>query len=95
MTICEKVAYIKGLAEGLELDANDKNTKVLNAIIELLEDMALTVEDLEDGSVSRLMQLMKTFQTLKTSFMMMRTITRMRMMKFMKFSVPLVTTSFI
>ena len=49
MTICEKVAYIKGLAEGLELDSNDKNSKVLKAIIELLEDVALTVEDLEDG----------------------------------------------
>ncbi len=49
MTICEKVAYIKGLAEGLELDTNDKNSKVLKAIIDLLEDVALTVEDLEDG----------------------------------------------
>lgn len=49
MTISEKVAYIKGLAEGLELDSNDKNSKVLKSIIELLEDMALTVEDLEDG----------------------------------------------
>jgi hypothetical protein len=49
MTISEKVAYIKGLAEGLELDSADKNSKVLKAIIELLEDVALTVEDLEDG----------------------------------------------
>ena len=49
MTICEKVAYIKGLAEGLDLDSNDKNSKVLKAIIELLDDVALTVEDLEDG----------------------------------------------
>ena len=49
MTISGKVAYIKGLAEGLELDSADKNSKVLKAIIELLEDVALTVEDLEDG----------------------------------------------
>lgn len=49
MTISEKVAYIKGLAEGLDLDANDKNSKVLKAIIDLLEDVALSVEDLEDG----------------------------------------------
>ena len=46
MTISEKVSYIKGLAEGLELDSTDKNSKVLKAIIELLEDVALTVEDL-------------------------------------------------
>ena len=50
MTISEKVAYIKGLAEGLELDSADKNSKVLKAIIELLEDVALTVEDLEDAA---------------------------------------------
>lgn len=49
MTISEKVAYIKGLAEGLNLDCEDKNSKVLKAIIELLEDIALSVEDLEDG----------------------------------------------
>lgn len=49
MTISEKVAYIKGLAEGLALDSEDKNSKVLKAIIDLLEDVALTVEDLEDG----------------------------------------------
>ena len=49
MTISEKVSYIKGLAEGLELDSNDKNSKVLKAMIELLEDVAMTVEDLEDG----------------------------------------------
>ncbi|MBQ4154863.1 MAG: hypothetical protein IJE01_06695 [Clostridia bacterium] len=49
MTISEKVAYIKGLAEGLGLDSEDKNSKVLKAIIDLLEDVALTVEDLEDG----------------------------------------------
>ena len=49
MDILEKCAYIKGLAEGLDLDSNDKNSKVLKAIIELLEDVALTVEDLEDG----------------------------------------------
>ncbi len=49
MTISEKVSYIKGLAEGLELDEKNKNSKILKNIIELLEDMALTVEDLEDG----------------------------------------------
>ena len=34
MEIKEKVAYIKGLAEGLGLDENDKNGKVLAAIID-------------------------------------------------------------
>ncbi len=49
MTNTEKVAYIRGLAEGLELDGNKKEVKVLNAIIELLDDMAMSLSDLEEG----------------------------------------------
>ncbi len=44
MTINEKAAYIKGLAEGLALDASKPETKVMNAIIELLEDITEAVE---------------------------------------------------
>ena len=47
MTNTERVAYIRGLAEGLELDDSKKEVKVINAIIELLDDMALTLSDLE------------------------------------------------
>ncbi len=49
MTITEKVSYIKGLADGLELDENNKQDKLLKAIIDVLEDMATSVADLEDG----------------------------------------------
>ena len=45
----EKVAYIRGLAEGLELDDSKKEVKVLNAIIDLLDDLAMSLADLEDG----------------------------------------------
>lgn len=48
MTTCEKVAYIKGLMEGLSLEENAKETKVLKAIVDVLEDIALSVADLED-----------------------------------------------
>ena len=40
MTISEKVAYIKGLAEGLSLDEATKEGKILSAIIDLLGDMS-------------------------------------------------------
>lgn len=50
MTLTERVAYIRGLMEGLGLDADSKETKVLNAMLELLDDMALTVTDL-DGDI--------------------------------------------
>ena len=50
MEIKEKVAYIKGLAEGLGLDENDKNGKVLAAIIDLLGDMAEEIDAIEENS---------------------------------------------
>lgn len=49
MTITEKVAYLKGLAEGLAIDESKPEAKLINAIIDVLDDMALTVSDLEDG----------------------------------------------
>ena len=49
MEIMEKVAYLKGLAEGMELDTEKKEGKLLAAIIDLLEDIALELEDLWDG----------------------------------------------
>lgn len=49
MTITEKVAYIKGLLEGLNLDENKPEVKVLAAIVDLLDDMSLEVTDIEDG----------------------------------------------
>lgn len=49
MTISEKVAYIKGLMEGMKLDESKDEIKLTQKIIEVLEDMALTVSDLEDS----------------------------------------------
>ena len=48
MTLSERISYIRGLADGLELDNSNKEVKVLNAIIELLDDMALAVESTEE-----------------------------------------------
>ncbi len=49
MTITEKVAYLKGLADGLDLDKEpSKEAKLLTKIIDILEDIGLAVEDLED-----------------------------------------------
>ncbi len=49
MDICEKIAYIKGLAEGLGLDDATKEGKVLAAIIDLLGDITDEICDIEDG----------------------------------------------
>ena len=51
MTVTEKVAYLKGLVEGLDFDKDDKETKVINAVLDVLEDLALAVSDLDDEMV--------------------------------------------
>ena len=48
MEITEKVAYLKGLAEGMELDTDKKEGKLLAAIIDVLDDIALEIEDIKD-----------------------------------------------
>lgn len=47
MNITEKVSYIKGLAEGLNLDESSKEGKVLLAIIDALDDMAHQVDEID------------------------------------------------
>ena len=50
MTTPEKVAYLKGLMEGMELDTSSKEGKLFSMIAEILEDLALDVEDIEDNT---------------------------------------------
>ena len=45
MTITEKVAYLKGLMDGLEIDKTTKEGKIFAAMADVLEDIALTVAD--------------------------------------------------
>ena len=49
MTTSEKVAYLKGLAEGLGIDADKKEGKILSTILDILEDLALDQADLADA----------------------------------------------
>lgn len=48
MTTPEKVAYLKGLADGLNVDKNSAEGKLFTAIIDVLDDLALSVEDITD-----------------------------------------------
>ena len=48
MSVTEKAAYLKGLAEGLEITPDTKEGKLLLAVLDLLDDMALSIADLED-----------------------------------------------
>ena len=49
MTVIEKVAYLRGLADGLKLTDTSAEGKVLLNVIEVLDDLALSVTDLEDA----------------------------------------------
>ena len=48
MTISEKVAYLKGLAEGLALDTETKEGKLIAAIIDVLDEMCEKVGEIEE-----------------------------------------------
>ena len=48
MTATEKVAYLRGLSEGLGVDDTSKEGRVIKAIIDVLDDLAISVTDMED-----------------------------------------------
>lgn len=48
MGISEKVAYLKGLMEGMNLNADSNEGKLFLAIADVLDEIALEVEDLTD-----------------------------------------------
>ena len=48
MTVTERVAYLKGLAAGLEIDPSSKEGKLFQGIIEALDDIAFEVSDLQE-----------------------------------------------
>ena len=53
MTISEKVAYLKGLAEGLDLDTEkSKEGKLISVMIGIREEIGLSLEDLEENDTA-------------------------------------------
>ena len=52
MTISEKSAYLKGLMDGLKLDTESNEGKMIAAIVDLLGDMSRRMVDIEDTSIA-------------------------------------------
>lgn len=52
MTISEKSAYLKGLMEGMKLDTEANEGKMIAAIVDLLNDMTKKVTDIEDTTIA-------------------------------------------
>lgn len=47
MGITEKVAYLQGLLKGLEIDETTKEGKLLVALVDVVDEMAASIADLE------------------------------------------------
>ena len=52
MTISEKSAYLKGLMDGLKLDTETNEGKMIAAIVDLLGDMSRRMVDIEDTTIA-------------------------------------------
>lgn len=52
MTISEKLAYIKGLRDGVGLDAEKPEARVIDAVLDLLGDISTAISDLDDQALA-------------------------------------------
>jgi len=52
MSLKEKAAYLKGLAEGLGLDSDTKEGKLITVIIDLLNDVSDEIEQLNENALN-------------------------------------------
>ena len=52
MTISEKSAYLKGLMDGLSLNTESDEGKMIAAIVDLLGDMAKRMTDIEETTIA-------------------------------------------
>jgi DNA repair ATPase RecN len=48
MTLTEKASYLKGLMDGMNLDTTTNEGKLFAAIADLLDELCISVADLED-----------------------------------------------
>lgn len=67
MTVTERVAYLKGLFEGLEIDTEKKEGKVLKGMLDTLEELARTVCDLEQQNAELMDELDDIYEDLSVS----------------------------
>ena len=52
MTISEKAAYLKGLMDGLQLDTEKAEGKMISAIVDLLGDVTKRLSDVEETTIA-------------------------------------------
>lgn len=64
MTVTERVAYLKGLFEGLDIDAEKNVGKVLKGMLDTMEALAVSVTDLEQQNAELLDELDDVYEEL-------------------------------
>ncbi len=52
MTLSEKSAYLKGLMDGLNLNKETPEGKMIAGIVDLLHDVTSTISDLEENAIA-------------------------------------------
>jgi len=52
MSLIESAAYLKGLADGMELDESKKENKLLKSIIDVINDIAISIDELEGSTAN-------------------------------------------
>lgn len=52
MTLSEKSAYLKGLMDGLKLDTETNEGKLIASIVDLLQDVTASIGDLEENAIA-------------------------------------------
>jgi len=52
MSIAKRITYLKGLAEGLGLGRDTKEEKILQVMIEILDDISLELTELKEEIIS-------------------------------------------
>ena len=52
MTISEKSAYLKGLMDGLKLNTETDEGKMIAALVDLVSDMSKKIVDIEDTTIA-------------------------------------------
>ena len=48
MSVSEKVAYLRGLMEGLDIDDDSKEGKLFAAIVDVLDEIATDMSDMDE-----------------------------------------------
>ncbi len=52
MSLTEQAAYLRGLADGLDLDWEKNENKLMLALLDLVDEMAVSIRELEENAES-------------------------------------------